>query len=168
MTATATMKFNELEWRSDAVQASAGQVISEIARNSKVHYRVLLDLSSLNGKMLDLLQYLHSAESIKTLESAAPEELQELGAKMQHVHGKIRILIANVKSWDLGFWRRFYYSRLETMAAYNKELCSHAEAFRMPDSSLVLLSKRDQEFLLESLLAPAEPNDALRRAFTKQ
>jgi uncharacterized protein YicC (UPF0701 family) len=165
---TATMTFNELEWRSDAVTASAGQVISEIARNSKLHYRVLLDLRSVNDKMLDLLRHLHSPESIKNLESATPDKLQELVDKMKNVHGKIRILIAHVESWDLGYWRRFYRSRLETMATYNQELAMHAEAFATPEKSLILLSKRDQEFLLESLMAPAEPNDALRRAVARR
>ncbi|MGA9804833.1 MAG: hypothetical protein WA383_21295 [Terriglobales bacterium] len=168
---TATIKFNELEWRSDAVQAAAGRMISNVAKHSELaflHLRFLGDLRSINEKMIDLLAYMHSPEAISILESAAPEELDRVSMKMHDVHSKMRVLILEVRSADLGFWNRVYVSRLNKLEASNHELCSHVEAFRAANSSLILLSKRDQEFLLESLMAPAEPNDALRRAFMKK
>lgn len=158
------LKLNELEWRSDAVQASAGQIISEISRQSKLHWGVLRDLGGMSEKMLDLLQYLHSSEAIAAIESTDSERLQEIADKMYGVQGKVRIMIAQIHSWDLGFWRRFYVARIEKLKVYNAALLAHADAFR---DNPVVLSKRDQDFVVASLLAPAEPNDALRRIFTQ-
>jgi hypothetical protein len=170
MQTATTMKFNELEWRADAVQASAGQMISAVARHSKLafyHYGLLTDLTAIGNTMADLVRYLHTAEAILCLESSTPEELDRFGSKLHEVQGKVRILCCQIRSTDLGFWRKLYTSRLDRMEASNREIIAHAEAFKATDSSLILLSKRDQEFLLESLMAPVEPNDALRRAFMK-
>ncbi|MGC2271839.1 MAG: hypothetical protein WA555_00940 [Candidatus Sulfotelmatobacter sp.] len=167
---TATMKFNELEWRADAVQASAGQMISTVARHSKMafrHYGTLTDLNTISDKMAELLRYLHSPEASACLESCTSEDLNRLGSKLHEVQGKVRIVVCQIRSMDLGFWRKLYYTRVDRLEASNRDLIAHSEAFKTVDSSLILLSKRDQEFLLESLLAPDEPNDALRRAFMK-
>lgn len=166
---TATMKFNELEWRSDAVQASAGQMISRLATHSKEafgHYSILLGLREINKQMTELLSYLHSPQAIRVIESSSEEERNRIGAKMHTVAGKVRVGICQLRESDIGFWKRVYLPRLEMLSAANQELCSHAEAFMAADS-LIMLSKRDQDFMLESLMAPDEPNDALRRVFTR-
>jgi len=168
---TATMEFNELEWCSYAVQASAGKVICNVATHSKLafqHYAVLMDLSSVNECMLNLLKCLHSPATIKALEASTPEELDHLSAEFQDTHNRLRVVVLKIRSFNLGFWKRLYFSRLDKLEAYNRELFSHIEAFKATDSSLILLSKRDQEFLLESLLAPPKANDALHHAFRRQ
>jgi hypothetical protein len=167
----ATMKFNEMEWRTDAVQASAGRVISSMAMHSKLafqHYDILKRLSSVNDSLSELLNYLHSQEAIKILEAAAPKELERIGVKMYEVHCKVRVAAAQIRSINLGFWKRLYFSRLDKLEAYNRELSFHSEAFKATDTPLLLLSKRDQNFVLESLLSPPKPNEALRRAFGRQ
>jgi hypothetical protein len=166
----ATMKFNELEWRSDAVQASAGQVISYVARNSKLallHYGFLSSLGSINNQTLDLVNYMHSPEAIANLEASTDFERERIREKMMDVSNKVRVMICQLRNADFGFWKRVYTKRLEELETANKALYSHAEAFGAIDSSVILLTKRDQERLLESLMAPDEPNDALRRAFMR-
>ncbi len=163
--------FNELEWRSDALGASAGRVISNIAKQSQLavrHYNVIFGLHSTNSAMLDLLQTLHTSDSIQVLELAPPDRLRELGRKLLDVHNKVRTVVLQIRSFDLGFWRKAYHSSLKNLELHNLELSAHAQALMNADSPLVLLSERDQAFVLESLAASREPNEAMRRAFARK
>jgi len=167
---TATMKFNELEWRTDAVRASAGKIISHVATQSKlalIHYGLLLDLRTINGQMVDLLRFLHSPESIAILEASSQEERGKLGSLMFDVHNKVRVTICRMRALELGYWRHIYAPRFDKLEAANTGLAAHADAFRNTDSALIILGHGDQDFILESLVAPDEPNDALRRAFMR-
>lgn len=161
--------INELEWRSDAVQASAGRIISVLARRSLLHLEVLLRLQyCVNSNMDKLLSYLHSPESIRALEDAPSDKLVELGRKMKHVHGRVRCAIAQINSVDLGIMRPIYKRVLDRLEDYNAELETHADAFCSTDSLPLLLSKQDQDFVLACMANPREPNEALRRAVARK
>lgn len=163
--------FNELEWRSDALGASAGRVISNVTTHSKLafrHYKVLSGLHSTNGAMTDLLEEFTAPDSIQSLESAPSDKLSELGKKLLEVHNKVRTLVLEMKSTDLGFWRKTYQSSLKTLETRNLELHAYAQALLKTDSPLILLSKEDQAFLLASVSVEREPNEALRRASARR
>jgi len=168
----AAITFNELEWRSDAVGASAGRVISNVAKQSTLaarHYHLLLGLRSINDSMTDLLHTMHSPECVKVLESASPEKLLELGQRILEVQSKVRMAIVEIRASDLGYWRNLYNSRLKSLEIHNKELTAHGETFRnSADSPLLILSSKDQDFVLKSLTSPSQPNDALCRAFERK
>lgn len=164
--------INEVEWRSDAVQASAGRVISAVTQHSLLavmHLEVLLRLHySVNRNMETLLKFLHSPESVRALENAPLDKLAEMGDKMRHVHGRVRCAVAQISSVDLGWWEVFYRPVLTKLDAYNAQIVAHADAFCSNDSAPVLLTKQDQDFVLECVANPREPNEALRRAFARK
>jgi hypothetical protein len=166
-----TITFNELEWRSDALGASAGRTIASVARQPRLavlHYRSIRGLHSISSAMNDLLETIHASDSIEALESAPVDRLEDLGRKLLEGHDKVRTAILQIKSLDLGFWRKAYSSSLQALEHQNQILGTHAAAFANSGAPLVLLSERDQAYLLESLASPNEPNEALRRAFARR
>jgi Protein of unknown function (DUF1778) len=170
---TATMTFNELDWRSDAARASAGKVLSSVATQSKAaykHYAVLRGIGVLNEKMLDLIKLMHSPELRTAIELASATDLAVPTEKLRDLHGKVRITVAQIRCLipSVGFWKPFYSSRLQTLEAYNTEIVGHADAFAEVQSSLIMLSERDQELVLATMENPPAPNDALRRAFARK
>lgn len=169
--ATAAITMNEMEWRSYAIMADAGHVISRIAKRPRVahaHWSLLMNLGSCNEKIVDLLRLFHAPDSIETLELATPEQLTSLALKLRNVHEKIQQVINQFQAANLGNWRRAYQPKLAKLEQYDREISSHVDAFSQNESSLILLSRRDQEYLLESLLKPPEPNESLRRAFARK
>ena len=164
------LTFNEFDWRSAAVTMSAGRVISTVSQHSTAavrNYQVFTGLGTVNEALKELMHFLHTPEAVTALESAQAETLKNITDKMHEVHGKIRILSAQIKRAETGkYWHKLFAGRLSKIESYNQEICAHVEAFRS-EAALIILGPRDQEFVIESLMAQAEPSDALRRAFTR-
>lgn len=55
----------------------------------------------------------------------------------------------------------------DKLRAHSDELASHIGAFGSRDAALIVLTRRQQDSMMELLLNPPEPNEALRRAFGK-
>ena len=167
--------LNEIEGRSHAVMAGASQAIVRVAQQSRIakvaqrevlYGKIFLSVRSISGLMHDLLEIFHAPDVTRTLESATPEQLNHIVEMMYDTHGKVEHTLAIVH--PTRYWRSLYRPYLETMRAYNNELASHARTFSSSDSALILLTKRDQDHLTDSLSNPPEPNAALRRAFARK
>jgi hypothetical protein len=168
--AAQAIAINELEWRNAAVTASAGRVISNLAKqpaSAVIHYRLLAGVRTVNGAVSELLTQMHSEASIAALEAALPEQRVTLGQQLENAHDKIRMMIATLRVANLGYWKRFYTPKLDILESWNRELRAHSDALKDTDASLLILSKGDQEFLLDALLNPKEPSEDLRRTFSR-
>jgi hypothetical protein len=155
--------------------ADASQTIARVAKQSRIAQgtrravlwaQILLGVRSMSGIMRDLLDIYHAPDAILALEAATPEQLSRIVETMRHVHSKVEETIVMVH--PTRHWRRLYRPYLRKLKEYNDELDSHVRAFCASDSALILLTKRDQDHLAESLLNPPEPNAALRRAFGRK
>jgi hypothetical protein len=176
MTATTCINditFNEIEWRSHAVLADASQAMVRVAKQSRiaagtqrqfVYFQIYRNVRSMAGLMTNLLNLYHAPDAIRALEAAPPEQLHHIVATMTEIHDKVNQTVDSVNAPK--YWDKLYRPLLQQLTGYNDELASHAGAFlAKADSALILLSKRDQDQLLESLLNPPSPNASLRRAF---
>ena len=170
MSATLPLTFDEFEARSYSVLADASKTIVKMAQQSRVvtHYQILSGLTDIVEDMRSLLDIFHTAEMIPALENATPEQLENVPTRMRDVHGKIEQTISIIRSKKLGYWKRLYDARVEKLETYNCELDSHVYALSESQSSVLLLTRRDQDRILESLANPPKANDALRRAFTRK
>ncbi len=164
--------LNELQWRSAQITASAGEAVARVLRqpiSALKHYSVLRSLNTVTATISEFLTFIHTADSIAALEAAAPEQLHDIGRQLEDACSKLQMLIAKTDVFSrAGTWRRWYAPRLEKVSDSNRQLRTHANALRSRDSSLILLTKRDQEFLLEELLNPKEPSEDLRRVFKRR
>ena len=170
MSATLPLTFDEFEARSYSVLADASQTIVRMAKESRAvtHYQILRDLTSICDDMRSLLDLFHDQNGIPALENATPEQLENIPIRMRAVHSKNEQIISTIHSKKLGYWKHLYDTRVKRLEAYNCELDSHAYALSEGPSSVLLLTKRDQDRILESLANPPSPNDALRRAFERK
>ena len=169
--AAGTIAINELEWRSHAVMADAGRVISGLASDAKIahkHYSLLNKLNSLNGNLSDLLRTFHSQQSISTLESVDSDQLEKICKMLSEIVSKTKEIDREIRTLEVKYWKPFYEARRKKLVLYNEELISHINAFEQSESALIVLSKKDQDFFLQSLLDSPEPNLALRRAFARK
>jgi hypothetical protein len=178
MTGTATfdeITLNEIEWRSHAVMADAAQTIVRVVKQSRIAQRthreilygqVLFGLRNMSGLMRDLLDIYHAPDAIIAIEAATPDQLSHIVEMMRDVHDKIDKTMGMVH--PTRYWRSLYRPHLAKLKAYNDELESHTRAFCANDSALILLTKGDQDQLVEALFNPPEPNAALRRAFGRK
>lgn len=161
----------ELEWRSYAVLAKAGETISAVARQSRhavFYYSVLRDTKSIANSMRDLLDMFHAPDSIQAFEAATPDQLSGLIEKGRNIHSKLEEVTYKIRRLRLGYWERLYRGPLIRLDDYNQELERHLTSFAASDQQTLLLTKRDQEQLLASICNPPEPTEALRRAFAKR
>jgi hypothetical protein len=169
---TNEIALNELEWRSAQITASAGEAFSKVLRqpvSAVRHYRVLKSISGAIQAINEFLALIHTTDSITALESATPEQRSDLGRQLDEAYSKLHLLIARTETLSrTGSWKHFYAPRLEKICDCNRQLKAHANALRDSDTSLLLLTKRDQEFLLEALLNPGEPAEEQRQAFTRK
>jgi hypothetical protein len=165
--------FNEIQWRSHAVIADGAKAIVKAASRSKIAngvrlqtlyfqiYQNVRSMSTLTNEILDLF---HAPEAIMAIEAAAPEDMQTIVETMNRVHAKIEQTLQQVKPPK--YWGKLYKPVFDRLSANNVELRSHSLAFAdKAHTALILLSRRDQLCLLESIQNPPEPNAALRRAF---
>ena len=166
---SATITIEEFEARSYSVLADASQTIVKMAKESRVvtHYQVLRGLTSIGEDMRGLLAFFHTADMIHALESATPEQLGNIPARMRDVHDKIEQTISLIHSKKLGYWKSLYDTRVKKLETYNRELDSHVYVLT-ENQSLILLTKKDQDRILESLAKPPKPNESLRRAFAQK
>jgi hypothetical protein len=132
------------------------------------HYQVLRGLGEVVDSMRELLRFLHSDTSIATLEAATPEQRAGLGKAFQDSHEKLQMMIATLHTMDLGYWKPLYAPKIEKLTAWNREYAAHSEALRDIDTELLVLSQRDQEFLIEALLNPKEPSEDLYKVFARK
>jgi hypothetical protein len=169
--ATQAIAFNEIEWRSAAVTASAGRVISAAVHHARLgvrHYQILSGLNTVADSMRELLRILHSDTSIAVLEAATPEQRATIGKMLQESHDKLQMMVATLRTKDLGYWRRLYTPKIEALEASNREYAAHSEALRDVDAELLVLSQNDQKFLINALLTPKEPSEDLYRVFARK
>ena len=164
------LAFDEFEARSYSVLAVASHAIVRMAKKSGAvtHYLLLRDLSSICDDTRKLLEFFHEADSIAALESASPEQLGTVPSRMRAVHGKIEQTVSLIRSKNFGYWQRLYEARAKTLEAYNIELDSHVYILSESQSSVLLLTKRDQDRIQGSLANPPKPNEALRRALLRK
>lgn len=168
--AALTLTFDEFEARSYSVLAVASHAIVRMAKQSRAvsHYLLLRDLGLICDDTRSLLEFFHESDSIVALEVAGPEQLGTVPARLRAIHGKIEQTVSLIRSKKFGYWERFYEARAKTLEAYNLELDSHVYALSESQSSVLFLTKRDQDRVLESLANPPKPNEALRRAFARK
>jgi uncharacterized protein DUF1778 len=178
MTGTATFNevtLKEIEWRSHAVIAGTAQTIVRVVKQSRVgqsarreilHGQILLNVRSISGLMRDLLNLFHAGDAIVTLEGVTPEQREHIVETLRDVHVNVEDTIARLH--PTRYWKKLYRSSVAKLKAYNAELEAHASAFCATDSQLILLTKNDQDQLLDALSRPAKPNAALRRAFARK
>lgn len=165
---SATITFDELEYRSYSVMAAASEAIVKVARESRhsvTHYKIVLSLRAVSRDMKDLLAMMHSKESIVVIESASLEQLSELAQRLSEVHAKVVQAIAKIRSRRSGYWGHLSQSPLTTLERYNNELDAYVRAFKDAEPRLILLSKADQEQLLAAILTSTGPSAELWRAF---
>jgi hypothetical protein len=167
--------LKEIEWRSHAVIAGASQTIVQVVKQSRIAQRtrrevlygqILLGIRNLSGLMRDLLDLFHAQNAIMTLEAATPEERGRIVETIRDVHASVEETTARLH--PTRHWRKLYRLYVEKIKTCNAELESHANAFSAIGSQLILLTKNDQDQLMDALLRPSEPNDALRRAFARK
>jgi hypothetical protein len=168
------LTFSEIEWRSYAVMAEAGQTIVRVAQQSQIAQRarreflqaqIYFGIRSMSGLLRDLLDIYHAPDAILALEAASPEQLIHTTESMRDIHSKVEQTIARIH--PTRYWRSFYRPFLKSLKAYNDELATHACAFEANNSALILLTKKDQDHLVDSLLNPSRPNDTLREFVRK-
>jgi hypothetical protein len=167
--------FNEIESRIYAVMAEATQTLGQVVKQSQIVQstrtdilfgRYLLATRSISGKMRKLIGGFHTADAIKTLEAARPEDLESLAERMLVLHKKVKETLDAIR--PPRYWRELFRNTADELNAYNEELAAHAHAFEMKSGALLVLSKNDQDILVDSLLNPPQPNAALREAFAKK
>jgi hypothetical protein len=122
------------------------------------------------GTFEDLLDRFHQSDTVLALEAASPEDVGNVVGNLRKVHGKIEELVKLIRSIDkkLGYWRRLYQPRIQKLERLRTRLSAEIDALSPTGSPLILLTKNDQHHLVDSLLQPSEPNDALRRAFARK
>jgi hypothetical protein len=170
MTAQA-IALNEIEWRSDAVAASAGRAISNVATHTLAgikHLRILNAMSVIRDALTELLRHLHTEDSITALENATPEQRIKIATKFCEINDKVRLMFAASENVHLGYWKPWYTPKLNAIKLLNSELVGHSEALKDTDAALIILSKKDQEFLLEAILNPKEPSEDFYRVFARK
>jgi hypothetical protein len=166
----AIITVNELEGRSYTILANASHALAAIpsvakhSRQAVRHYLFCLRLGKIAGQLEELMAYLHTPESIVALESAQPERVVRLGQIMREIPVKSFELVSMIRSADLGFWQSSYERHTKRLESSAGEASAHISVF-LEGTPLVLLTKVDQDRLVESLLNPPEPNARLRRAF---
>lgn len=164
--------LNELEWRSARIAASAGEAVSLVLRqpiSAVRHYRVLKSISAAIEAINEFLELIHTSSSITALERATPEKRSDLGRQIDEAFSKLHMLIARTEMLSRsGSWKHWYAPRLERITDSNRQLKAHANALRDSEGSLLLLTKRDQEFLLEALLNQEQPAGDLRQASARK
>lgn len=169
----AAIALNELEWRNAAIAASAGEVVSQVIRqpaSAIKHLRVHRKIDVVTEATNVLLTLLHAPQSIAALEAVTLEQRHTLGRQMKEAHQKIHMLIAKTDAFSQGrTWSHLYAPHRAKLAAANRQLEAHANSLcDSDDASLILLTKQDQEFLLEALLNPKEPSEEMRRVFARR
>jgi len=164
--------LNELEWKSARITASAGEIVSNVLRqpiSAARHHRVRKSINVVIEAISEYLTLIHTRESITALEAATPEQRDSLSRQLGDAHDKLHMLIAQTRAISrTGNWRRWYAPRLEKIIDSNRQLGAHASALRDSETLPILLTKCDQEFLLEALLNPKEPSEDLRRVFARR
>ena len=163
--------INNIEWRSDAVRAKSGQLLSMAYKHAKIsilHISILREIKSLTLSMKDLVASLHDPKAIFVLESASREDRSKIGANLRNTSDKVQMTIAGLRAVDGGSWKKMYTSRIADLENVNREYCAHSKAFKNQDAELLMLSKADQDFLIEGLINPKEPSEDLRRVFARK
>jgi hypothetical protein len=162
--------LTQLEWRGYAILADTFKVIATVATPSEArwvifYYGLRSTLKSIAANMREMGGFIHSRESVVSFEQATLDQLGSIVFTMENVHRKTVDMVKVVRSIDAGAWSVIYARQLDAVEAYSLEIENRAKSFRQTDSARLLLTKRDQDILVESLLNPPEPNDALRQAF---
>ena len=170
MTATA-LTFNSIEGISYRILKEATDSVKINAKQSSLaikHFRLFQSTKAMVADMFDLLETLHQPSVVIAIESADPEVTQDIGETILRVCHKTTAIVATMRSTNFGYWEKLYRQPLEKLETYSTSLESHARAFTRNDLAVVLLSREDENALLESLLNPPQPNEALRRSFAKR
>ena len=160
--------FSELEWRNYVLLANASKALITLRKKSHLafrHYQALGILKSIVSGMAEVGTLLHSREAVSALERATADQLLAMAEKMRDIHTKNTEIVAQIRTLDLGFWGPVYHPYVLKLESCSSEMDSHIRAFTQSESANILLTKRDQDHLLGTLLNPPEPNEALRRAF---
>jgi hypothetical protein len=164
--------LNELQWRSARIIANAGEVVSWVLRqpvSAVKHARIRRSIDAITIAISEFLTLIHSGDSISALEAATPEQRYDLGRQLDGAYSKVHLMIARIDVLSRpGSWKDWYAPRLGKIRDANNQLKAHANALLDRESSLILLTKRDQEFLLKALLNPEEPSEELRRVFAQK
>ena len=171
---SAAITFDELEWRHHSIMADTSQALVRLHQHSKLaitHWRVLHLLKSSDGRLEDMLARFSDPDTLIVFEAASVEQLRSLVVNLRQLDEKVAELVRAIRALekDLGYWRRFYRTRGQVKEQLRLRLVAQIEALSPTHgASLILLTKTDQEHLVNALLTPAEPNEALRRAFARK
>lgn len=166
-----TITFNEVEWRSAEVTARSGKIFSTAAHHARLgirHLGILHSLGDLSEAMKGLLAYLHEEEPRKVLEMASQDQRQGLAEKLRDSHDKVQMMLARLRSTDHGHWERYYRRKYAVIEGPNLELCALSDALKNYECEVIMLSKRDQDYLLQALMNPKEPSEDLRGVFARK
>lgn len=168
---SAAITFDELERRQNSVMADISQAVVRLhSKLAITHWKVFQVLRSTDSGLEDLLARFREPDTLVVLEAASPEQLQRLVDNLRQLDEKVAVLVRAIRSLEnLGHWRKFYRKRGHVKEQLRLRLVAQIEALSPTDgASLILLTGTDQEHLVNALLTPAEPNEALRRAFARK
>jgi hypothetical protein len=171
-----------IEWRSHDVMARAGKAIvkSQLAQNAQLQVAkfshraeqriaylvILVSVRKISELMQSLLDLLHSADCIRVLEAATPEQLTQLSQSMSELHGKIERFDLMIR--PTRYWKSWFRTELAKILCQNEQIASHVEAFSSVETQLLLLTRNDQDQLLKALSKPETAAAKLRRAFAQK
>lgn len=174
MTAAPTIQeqgLGELQVISYAILKEAAKTVTVNAKHSTLavkHYRLLHSLGNLAKDTESLLKLLHTPSMIAVLEQASPEDVSKSARLMLEAVTNSAVQMERIRSTNMGFWKKPYTHRLDRIDTLNREVKTHAEALSQDGLAVLLLTPNDQDHLLESLLNPPQPNDALRRSISRR
>lgn len=164
--------LNEIEWRADATSANAGRAISSIKSHASLglrHVSLLKSITDLSNCSRDVVAVMHKECSVSALECATREERAKLGEKLVSGCDKVRILIVSIRNASIGkHWMKFYEPKLRALQIANEAMIVHCHALRDQDSALLVLSDKDERFILDAVLNPKEPSEELYRLFARK
>ncbi len=153
-----------LEDRSDMVVGLAAETRTAF-RGSPLRLYTLLRLRKLSHQIDAMFTLIHQAEVAKTIEQAEPARRAILANKLDNCCLRTTDLVSAIRSANFTFWARFYRTIADRLDSQRGTLHAHAAAFRLLP---VFLGRPDEVAMIEALLNPPEPNDALRRAVAEQ
>lgn len=161
--------FYELQSRSYAVLADTGRAIRSVTIHSKLsvkHYELCTGLKSLVKKMNALVDVLHTPESVVAIERMSPENLLKALEPMRKIPTQLTELVDDLRTVNLGFWKPLYERQLRPLEQRSRALEVHLQV--LSTHPILLLTKSDEEQLLQAILNAPEPSLALRRSFTSK
>jgi hypothetical protein len=167
---TSSITYYEMEYRSFAVLAKTAKTSSALrTKKPTVVTNVILlwDLITLGYLVRHLLKLFHRPDAVRNrlLETATPEQLESLAARMEFSHSRTAQIICRFN----GIKGEFpgHSAALEELERRNEEFGALLAAIRSDESVAILVSARDQERIIRSLLDPEPPNEELVSAFRR-